>query len=71
MIFDTIEVRGGGKIEVQSDSIGFTIHCSLLWLRSGAVLSADRLKLKAKSVIVEESATIDLNFRVSRLRYNV
>lgn len=71
MKFDNIEVRGGGKIEVQSDSIGFTIQCSLLWLRSGVVLSADRLKVKAERVVVEESAIIDLNFRVSTLTSSV
>ena len=65
IIFDTIEVQGGGKIEIQSDSIGFTMHCTLLWLRSGAALTADRLTVKAQNVIIEESAKIDLNFRVS------
>lgn len=63
--FDVIEIQGGGRIEIQSDKEGLSVTCRRLWIRSGAVLIADRLSISCQSVTIEQSGVIDLNYKVS------
>lgn len=63
--FDVIEIQGGGRIEIQSDKEGLSVTCRRLWIRSGAVLIADRLSITCQSVTIEQSGVIDLNYKVS------
>lgn len=63
--FDVIEIQGGGRVEIQSDREGLSVTCRTLWIRSGAILTADRLKITCQSVTIEQSGIIDLNYKVS------
>ena len=63
--FDVIEIQGGGRMEIQSDKEGLSITCRRLWIRSGAILIADRLSVSCQSVTIEQSGVIDLNYKVS------
>ena len=63
--FGAIEIQGGGRIDIESDVNGLSITCSSLWIRSGGVLTADRLSLTAQSVTIEQSGLIDLSFKVT------
>lgn len=60
-----IEIQGGGSVEIQSDKEGLSITCRTLWIRSGAILTADRLSIACDSVTIEQSGVIDLNYKVS------
>lgn len=62
--FGEIEIQGGGRIDIESDIDGLFIHCSSLWIRSGGLLTSDRLTLEAQQVIIEQSGVIDLSFKV-------
>ena len=52
-------------MEIQSDKEGLSVTCRTLWIRSGAILTADRLKITCQSVTIEQSGIIDLNYKVS------
>ena len=52
-------------MEVQSDKEGLSVTCRNLWIRSGAILTAGRLKITCQSVTIEQSGIIDLNYKVS------
>lgn len=62
--FGAIEIQGGGRIDIESDVDGLFIYCSSLWIRSGGVLTADRLTLETQTVVIEQSGYIDLSFKV-------
>ena len=63
--FDVVEIQGGGRMEIQSDKEGLSVTCRRLWIRSGAILIADRLSVSCQSVTIEQSGVIDLNYKVS------
>ena len=52
-------------MEIQSDKEGLSVTCRNLWIRSGAILTADRLKITCQSVTIEQSGIIDLSYKVS------
>lgn len=54
-------------MEIQSDKEGLSITCRRLWIRSGAILTANRLSVACDSVTIEQSGIIDLNYKVSWL----
>ena len=62
-----MEIQGGGRVELQSDKEGLSITCRTLRIRSGAILTADRLSVACNSVTIEQSGVIDLNYKVSWL----
>lgn len=70
LTFDVIEIQGGGRIDIQSDKEGLSIKCTTLWIRSGGVLTADRLSIVADSVTIEQSGVIDLNYKVILFQVN-
>jgi hypothetical protein len=64
--FGAIEIQGGGKIDIESDVDGLFISCSSLWIRSGGLITADRLTLDAQKITIEQSGIIDLSFKVTK-----
>lgn len=62
--FGVVEIQGGGKIESESDVAGMSIICTSLLVRSGGKILADRLKIKARTVVIEQSGLIDVNYQV-------
>ena len=58
-------------MEIQSDKEGLSVTCRTLWIRSGAILTADRLKITCQSVTIEQSGIIDLNYKVSLCHFEI